>query len=270
MPDLLTPRQARERSFYDEYARGVAPGVITADPLAGAQSRPWNPGWYAYGIVRELHQRGARTILDLGCGTGASAVRLARIGYTVTGVDVSAGCLAVAAENAHLNGVAERVRLEAGTAESLPFPDQSFDAVVGFDILHHVEVGPAVRECLRVLKPGGTAVFKEWVEVPVLDRLRHMPPFRWLFRRAPSVSREVTADERKLSARDLGAIAALHPGTTVVRFRLLARLHRIVKPAADQPSLWERMDAVLFRVAPAFRRLGGAGVVVLRKPSAAV
>ncbi|HEX4608909.1 MAG TPA: class I SAM-dependent methyltransferase, partial [Urbifossiella sp.] len=198
MPERLTPRQVRERAFYDEYSRGVAPAAISADPVEGSQARPWNPGWYAYGIIRELHAAGARTVLDLGCGTGTSAVRFAQIGYTVTGVDLSAGCLEVAAENARRNGVADRVRLVIGTAESLPLPDRTFDAVVGFDILHHVEVVPAVRECLRVLKPGGTAVFKEWVDVPVVDRLRQLPPARWLFRPTPSIRREVTPDERKL------------------------------------------------------------------------
>lgn len=100
--------------------------------------------------------------LELGCGTGFFLLNLilggviARDGGAVT--DISPGMVEVARRNARSLGfeVAGRV----ADAESLPFPDASFDLVVGHAVLHHIpDVELALREVLRVLRPGGRFVF---------------------------------------------------------------------------------------------------------------
>lgn len=98
-------------------------------------------------------------VLDVGCGTGSLAIAAKRaVGAAgaVTGVDASPEMIAIAAQKAERAGV--DVAFRNGVAERLPFPDASFDAVLGTLMLHHLP-GPVrrdfVREARRVLRPGG-------------------------------------------------------------------------------------------------------------------
>ncbi len=94
-------------------------------------------------------------ILDAGCGAGSLSAALRDRGALVTGVDSSAGMLALA-----------RRRLGDGAAlhltdlrEPLPFADAAFDEVVASLVLHYLEDwGPALAEFRRVLKPGGRLI----------------------------------------------------------------------------------------------------------------
>ena len=97
-----------------------------------------------------------KTILEIGCGIGVDSIQLAKRGYAVTAVDLTENALAVARQFAAQRGVAVDFRL--GNAEGLDFPDQSFDAVYSFGVLHHTpDIERSVAEVHRVLRPGGTA-----------------------------------------------------------------------------------------------------------------
>jgi ubiquinone/menaquinone biosynthesis C-methylase UbiE len=103
-----------------------------------------------------------RSVLDLGCGTGLWAVYLAEQGAHVTAIDVSSRSVRVLRRRAELRGAADRITAAVGSALHLPFPDQSFDFVQGQDLVHHIgAVGALGREVMRVLRPGGIAVFSE-------------------------------------------------------------------------------------------------------------
>ena len=95
-------------------------------------------------------------VLDVGCGTGVLAGRLAAQGYEVTGLDPSQGMLDVL--RADHPGV-EAIR---GSGDELPFGDASFDVVVTVAALHHIAEAGAVRatlaEMARVTRPGGRIV----------------------------------------------------------------------------------------------------------------
>ncbi len=96
-------------------------------------------------------------ILDVGCGTGANLEMLSEFGQA-EGVDVSPEALTFCRQRG-----LERVRL--GTAEDLPYPDQSFDLVTGLDVVEHLDDDVAgLKEMKRVLRPGGRAL----VFVPAL------------------------------------------------------------------------------------------------------
>jgi len=92
-----------------------------------------------------------RTVLDVGCGIGTLAVTLAKNGYQVSGVDVSAEAIRIAADRARASGV--RVDWHEGFAEHLPFPDKSFDCITSAHTIEHVkDLGAVVREFRRVAR----------------------------------------------------------------------------------------------------------------------
>jgi SAM-dependent methyltransferase len=98
--------------------------------------------------------------LEIGSGTGYFTLNLLRAGVIVqaTCSDISPGMLAALSANAERLGL--EVRTEMADAERLPFPDESFDLVLGHAVLHHIPDLPrAWREFARVLAPGGTVLF---------------------------------------------------------------------------------------------------------------
>ena len=110
-------------------------------------------------LVRLAHLASGESVLDVGCGTGALAIAAStQVGSAgeVLGVDPSPEMIARARGKAAKAGV--DVRFETAPAQSLPFPDARFDAVLGCLMLHHVSEGgrpQAIGEIRRVLKPGG-------------------------------------------------------------------------------------------------------------------
>ena len=97
-----------------------------------------------------------RTLLEVGCGIGVDSIQLAKRGFQVTAVDLTENALAVAEQFAARRQVTIDFRL--GNAEGLDFPDESFDAVYSFGVLHHTpDIERSVAEVHRVLRPGGTA-----------------------------------------------------------------------------------------------------------------
>lgn len=112
-------------------------------------------------LVRFAGIKAGDRVLDVGCGTGVLSLTAARTGADVTGVDLSPELIAHAKRNAELMGLAPRF-LE-GDVEALPFEDASFDVVVSqFGHMYAPRPDVAIREMLRVLRPGGTIAFATW------------------------------------------------------------------------------------------------------------
>ena len=100
------------------------------------------------------------TALELGCGTGFFLLNLKLAGVLDEGhvTDLSPGMVEVAQRNGAALGFDLEGRV--ADAETLPYDDDTFDLVIGHAVLHHIpDLDQAMREVLRVLKPGGRFVF---------------------------------------------------------------------------------------------------------------
>lgn len=113
--------------------------------------------------VMEFGQHAGHKVLEVGGGLGTDLSMFARHGAVVTDVDLSAGHLAHAKENFALRGLTgEFVHHDA---ETLPFPDNTFDVVYSNGVIHHTpNTYRVVQEIRRVLKPGGKAIVMVYAE----------------------------------------------------------------------------------------------------------
>ena len=118
----------------------------------------------------------AQDILDVACGTGDFSIDIAAAASAdtiVTGIDLSDGMLNVMREKVAHKGLGGRIRMLQGNCENLPFADSGFDCVtIAFGIRNFEHREVALREILRVLRPGGKLVILE-LSVP------ENPVLRW-------------------------------------------------------------------------------------------
>jgi SAM-dependent methyltransferase len=106
-------------------------------------------------LLPELRVRGVRRALDLGCGVGRHALLLAEHGVAVEAIDGSAAGVDFAREQAKARGLSLNWR--QASADTLPFPDRTFDFVLSWNVIYHGslgDVGRRLAEIWRVLKPG--------------------------------------------------------------------------------------------------------------------
>ena len=115
--------------------------------------------------IRILRKEKPQTILDMATGTGDFAIEAIRMGLDahVTGVDLSRGMLDVGVKKVKSKGYEDRISLQQGDSENLPFENNSFDAyTVGFGVRNFENLDKGLSEMHRVLNPGGVTVILEF------------------------------------------------------------------------------------------------------------
>jgi SAM-dependent methyltransferase len=141
-------------------------GAASAHPGGPSITRFW---------CGQVYFRGVHDVLEVGCGTGRSLVEVCQTyGCSGTGVDIRPVMVRKAKQRAkHLN--VSDVRFQTSPAEKLPFPDASFDLVYTESVnVFLTEPQEALREYLRVLRPGGVYVDVEMLVLqPVDEGWRH-------------------------------------------------------------------------------------------------
>ncbi len=162
--------------------------AVRYDTLNRFISLGMDKGWRARAI-RELSLSGSERVLDMCTGTADFAVEAATSSTSraaeVVGVDFAGEMLRVGLIKIRKAGLADRIHLVRGDATNIPLPDASVDAVtVGFGIRNVVDRDRAIREFVRVLKPGGRLAVLEpgapripGVKTMHLWYLRYLLPF---------------------------------------------------------------------------------------------
>lgn len=180
----------RERHFWDEHVRSLEDCVRELDQ---------GPDPNTALMLEAAGPLVGKRVLDFGCGAGLTSVWAAQRGAHVTAIDISPASIERARELAGRVGLA--VEFVAGEMTAETFPSQSFDAVIGRYVLHHVDlsvVAPMIRD---VLVPGGKAAFLETMGLNPLLRLAR----RTLTGRV-GVAQYGSDDERPLTRADLGVV----------------------------------------------------------------
>ena len=109
-----------------------------------------------------------KTLLDVACGAGGPAIRIATItGCSVVGIDTHEDAIAAAESLVSERNLTDRARFHVGDANGrLPFPDTHFDAITCIDAINHFPERPLVlAEWARLLEPGGRLMFTDPITI---------------------------------------------------------------------------------------------------------
>lgn len=269
----LEKRHNTEREFHDLLAQKTKLSQVNIKGIFEAETAPETR--YAYSKMGKVTNK---RILDLGCGTGEAALYFAMKGASmVNAIDISPKMINILKKMASLKKYSKKIKPEVMLAEKLKFPKNTFDIVYGRGVLHHVDMGKALEEVYRVLKPGGVATFVEPLEHnPVINVYR-------------KIAKDVrTPDETPLNYDKIGKI-------TKAKFRslnhdefqfttllimlwyfLIDRVNpnkerywdKLINDSKNKASLFRvlnGLDRLIFKVIPYFRRYSWYTVLVYTK-----
>jgi ubiquinone/menaquinone biosynthesis C-methylase UbiE len=220
------------------------------------------PGWPAEAVEWALGPEPLE-VLDLGAGTGKLTLALLAAGHRVTALEPLAEMRAILAERLAADASVESARAAVvdGRAEEIPFPDDSFDAVVAGSAFHWFDREPTLAEVVRVLRPPGAfGLFGNRYDTSVdwQRRLRavtsggvayrggHWPRQPELRRRFAEVKDRAIAHRMEVDPallRDylgsLSAVSTMEPAERAVRLAAIDEFW------ASEPELRERDSATL-------------------------
>ena len=246
-----SPARASQRSVREYWNTHIHDLEITRHP-------PGSPGFFAdleqYHFEKLHHlprlipfekYRGRR-VLEVGCGAGTDLIRFARGGALVTGVDMAASAINLAAAN--FAGEGRKAALLVADGEALPFRERSFDLVYAHGVVQYTTNDLAlVGECRRVLKPGGSAIFQVYNRISWLNALSRVTKVDLEHVDAPVLGKYSIGEFRSL-LKDFSRVEIVPE-----RFPVKTRLHRGLKG-----TLYNTLFVGLFNAMPKalVRRLG--------------
>jgi 2-polyprenyl-3-methyl-5-hydroxy-6-metoxy-1,4-benzoquinol methylase len=198
-----------------------------------------------------------KRVLDYCCGRGDLGIFLSMQGADVYGFDMSSRAIEVARYKAKVNGVP--AHFDVMDAESLEYPADYFDYVIGFEALHHVIMYPKMpAELHRVLRPDGAVIFAEnWGG----DN-----PLFQLWRSWTTLRSNQSADRGEVILSQTMLKEHLQPLFSMVEATPIS-LTYMAKRYVRHPKLLRACrsaDGIVLRAVPALRRYCGESVITLK------
>jgi len=213
------------------------PEIERETPEFFAHIRPWmNPykfPWIMQRIERESGLLRDKHLLEIGCGMGYDSLEFLKRGVRVTAIDLTENAVRFARKHFEVEGVKPEA-VQVGNALSLPFADETFDAVWSNGVLHATgDTQRAIDEVWRVLKPGGRAIISHFYRKPswmwTVHRLGREPIEA--HEEDPPVNEFYTDDEILAMFRRFQVLEAVHEhhrALPVAKRGFKAALYRVV------------------------------------------
>jgi len=224
-------RIVREREFHDERFSDDSERESTGKFYSAVASASEH---YREAVLRQTHG----DCLEYGCGTGALAFDLAAQGCRSVAIDISPVAIEAAEAEARERGI--EVAFHEMNAEAMTFEQDSFDLVYGSGILHHLDMDRAVSEVMRVLRPGGRAVFIEPMGYnPLINAYRRATPQM----RTDDEHPLLRGDLDLIESRALEFTAGFHGLTSIAAAPLIH-----TAAGKQLASVTRQLDRVLFRL----------------------
>jgi len=219
-------------------------------------------GWHSPAGRRRAERRAAllsehaglervAATLEVGCGVGVFTEMLAARARNLTAIDISPDLV----ERARQRVRREHVRFDVMNVEQTTFLPETFDAVVGSSILHHLDVGAALAEFWRILRPGGRLAFSEPNMVnPLVFLLKNVGFLKRWYGDLPHETAFVRwSIAREVASRGFGRVR-------VVPYDFLVPVTpRVLVPLAARA-------AVLLERTPLLREVTGSLLILAEKP----
>lgn len=217
----------------------------STNPLSA--SEPWNlvaDGYaettmlifeqYADEAIVASHLKPGATVLDVACGPGTLALKLARDAGKVHGIDFSPAMLAIFKQKIEQAGYGN-ITLHCGDAQSLPYPDNHFDAAFSlFGLMFFPDRNKGFAEIRRSLKPGGSIAVTSWAP------LDQSPAMQTMFGALRAIKPDLPQPQRSIATLedpDTFRREMQQAGFRNVEIRLVTKAF----PVTTIPEFWETM-----------------------------